>query len=137
MDEALTPIVVGVDGSPASIDALRWACGIALARSRPVDAVTIGTSIGEAGSRSREAISAAFGGDAPEYLRVVLCHGKVSDVLSERSRNAYLLIVGSQGVNGSMKESRPHCPVVTMHHTHQAAPRESDATVDDTNRREQ
>ncbi|MGO4298812.1 hypothetical protein [Leifsonia sp. RAF41] len=43
-----------------------------------------------------------------------------ADALTECSRDAYLLVVGSCGPGGHALDVHASCPVLTMHHTHAA-----------------
>jgi nucleotide-binding universal stress UspA family protein len=122
MSDHLAPIIVGVDGSPASVDALRWATGIAAAQHRPVHAVTVGRSEMDADVLSRSALESAFGDRLPPNLQVVLKTGSPSEQIGDACRDAFMLIIGSRGTDGSMTDVRPFCPVVIMHHTHPAEP---------------
>lgn len=122
MNERLAPIVVGVDRSASSIDALRWACGVAANRQRPVLAVTAEPSEAEAHAVSRHAVLHAFHGAPPRNLTVITRVAEPADALTECSRDAYLLVVGSREHGGIPLDVRVSCPVLTMHHTHAADP---------------
>lgn len=117
MNTRLAPIVVGVDGSASSVDALRWACGIAANRRRPILAVTVGATEAEARTISRHALLQAFHGAPPPNLRVATRVGEPADALTECSRDAHLLVVGSRGSGGTALGVRASCPMVIMHHT--------------------
>ena len=116
--EELTPIVVGMDGSASSVDALRWAWGVAANRRRPIIALTVGRSDGEARRLSSHALLQAFHGAPPENLTAVTRVGDAARILSESSAHAFLLVVGSRGPDGVASEIHSGCPMVTMHHTH-------------------
>lgn len=109
-------IVVGVDGSPSSLDALRWAACMAVPLNAEIDAVTSWTypaSYGMGGGAPAEwdpaedaaqiladALTAAFGDHKPAGVRAVVCQGHPAQVLSDASNGAEMLIVGSRGHGG-------------------------------------
>lgn len=136
------PVVVGVDGSPASLAALRWAVEDAGRRGCGVDAVTAwhadyGVMIGPLPAEvfaevSPQAMKAAAqkvldrsveGFDGVD-IRRVLVEGDARDVLSKASQDAALLVVGNRGhsrlveaVIGSVSAYCVHhasCPVVVV-----------------------
>jgi nucleotide-binding universal stress UspA family protein len=143
MDNTSIPakrIVVGVDGSPASIDALRWATRQAELTGCRVQAVitwqvpnqfgndfygdqldwadiaqsTLATALEEAGGGT------PFTGDA------VVFQGNPARSLVDVSHDAELLVVGSRGhggftglLLGSVSEyvvAHANCPVLVIHH---------------------
>ncbi|WP_329952690.1 universal stress protein [Streptomyces sp. BE303] len=108
-------IVVGVDGSPSSRQALRWAVEQARLTGATVEAVlcwTLPTVYGRAPvSVNREldhaaekvlaqAVGEAIGDVRPVRLRETAVLGNASEVLVERSHGADLLVVGSRGHGG-------------------------------------
>lgn len=108
-------IVVGVDGSKSSIEALRTAARIAAAMGGEIDAITsweFPASYGLAGGAIEwrpdtdatevlsEAVKEAFGDDVPAGLRRVVTEGHPAKVLIEASTDAELLVVGSRGHGG-------------------------------------
>ena len=137
-------IVAGVDGSPSSISALRWAIGQAELTGATVDAmiawrypVSAGgygwapTGMGTAFDFKEDAekilanaIGAACdpGSGVPVRARVV--EGNAAQVLLEASDGADLLVVGSRGhggfaeaLLGSVSQHcvhHAHCPVVVI-----------------------
>ena len=133
-------IVVGVDGSPHSEEALRWALGQARLTGQSVEAVTswsIPVSFGEAAgplmgidwrgdaTRTLEK-SVANVVDAPEADRVSqrAVAGHPAQVLVDAAADAALLVVGSRGrggftgmLLGSVSQhvvARAACPVVVV-----------------------
>ncbi|GAA1331570.1 universal stress protein [Saccharothrix algeriensis] len=134
-------IVVGVDGSPASRAALRWAVEEAGFRGCAVDAVlawhvdygmvigpvsaTMAASVdrGEVEAGNRSALDELLAGTGAG-VRAVLAEGDARDVLVRASRNAQMLVVGSRGagpiraaVLGSVSSycvHHAHCPVVVV-----------------------
>jgi nucleotide-binding universal stress UspA family protein len=108
-------IVVGVDGSESSINALRTAARVATVLDAEIDAVTsweFPASYGLAGGAGdwrpdtdaaqllAIALKEAFGDDVPARLRSVLTEGHPAKVLVEASRGAEMLVVGSRGHGG-------------------------------------
>jgi len=136
-------IVVGVDGSPTSTDALCWAVRQARLTGAELEAVTAWsypTSYGfpvianvdwEQGARTTldQALEAALGKDADVRRKVV--EGHAARVLTETAAGADLLVVGSRGhggftglLLGSVSEhvvTHAPCPVVVVRHTAAAA----------------
>jgi nucleotide-binding universal stress UspA family protein len=107
-------IVVGVDGSPPSILALRWAGALASVLEAEIRAVTawefqiphgrLTPAVPNPDHLARgvcsEAVSKAFGTALPPALELVIRQGPATKVLIDESRQAELLIIGSRGVGG-------------------------------------
>jgi nucleotide-binding universal stress UspA family protein len=132
--------VVGVDGSPASVAALRWAAGQAALTYAAVEAVVCwdypSTSGMEFGSmdidwagNARAALVDALDvalGDEATTVAVTVTRGHPAEVLVAAARGADLLVVGSRGhvalpggLLGSVSEhvaARASCPVVVVRH---------------------
>lgn len=111
-DPASAPIVVGVDGSAPSREALRWALQLATTAGAPVEAVAawhlppIGYGMAggpvyqpEADTRAMldQVVDEVAG--AARVLRTVT-EGGAARVLIDASRHARLLVVGSRGHGG-------------------------------------
>lgn len=139
-DEAPRAIVVGVDGSPSSVDALRWAMRQVQATNAEAHAVAAWEVPvpydydyapydnvdweGEADKTLDRALAelGEAGGSTMVTKRVV--HGHPGTVLVEESRDADLLVVGSRGhgtaagmLLGSVSQYCVHhasCPVVVV-----------------------
>ena len=109
-------IVVGVDGSPSSMKALRWAIGQAKLTGAEVEAVIawsypsgyglapfsegVADFEGDAGKILVEAL-AQVGGIAPDVMvEPVVVQGHAADVLVRAAEGADLLVVGSRGHGG-------------------------------------
>jgi nucleotide-binding universal stress UspA family protein len=117
-------VVVGVDGSASSIEALRWAATIAAIDGNGIDALTVWkpplytsgfgypalpqtwdvpelSSDGELAKKMlHDDVGEAFGSAPPPDLREVLEEGFPAHHLLEHSRGAALLVVGSRGRGG-------------------------------------
>jgi nucleotide-binding universal stress UspA family protein len=134
-------IVVGVDGSPSSEEALRWAVGQARRSGQPVDAViswSVPVDFGVGGygapvaydweglatdTLSKTVATAVDAADADRVSqRVVMGHP--ARVLLDEAEDAALLVVGSRGrggfrgmLLGSISQdvvARAACPVVVV-----------------------
>ncbi|PYI37119.1 universal stress protein UspA [Arthrobacter psychrolactophilus] len=115
-EEALkVRLVVGVDGSAASVNALREGARLAGELGGVVDAIAVwerpakhasyeAAGIGnfEEGARQvlNDALSQAFGDDVPASLSARLLQGSPAAVLTEASVGARMLVVGQRGVGG-------------------------------------
>ncbi|MCO4275942.1 universal stress protein [Pseudarthrobacter sp. HLT3-5] len=109
-------IVVGVDGSPPSILALRWAGALAPLLQADIRVVTawefeiphgrLTPAVADPDHVARgvcsEAVSKAFGSAPPSALELVIRQGPATKVLVDESRQAQLLILGSRGL-GALK----------------------------------
>ena len=135
-----SPIVVGVDGSPSSLDALRKAADLAVAFEAPLTALTawqfpitfdhtlppeIWSPEAEAASTLSTAIDAAFPEGPPAHLSRIIAAGPPAAVLIKESESASMLVLGSRGRGGftglllgsvsSACAQHAHCPVLVMH----------------------
>jgi nucleotide-binding universal stress UspA family protein len=137
-------IVVGVDGSESSIDALRWAAGQARLTGAEVEVIATWeypTSLGwapawppdwdpagEASKALKEIVDKVVGPDADIEVRQRVLEGNAALALVSAARHADLLVVGSRGhgafagmLLGSVSEhcaTHCPCPVLIIHHTH-------------------
>lgn len=142
-------IVVGVDGSPESVQALKWAAALAPALGAVIVAVTawhfetVVSSYAaaewdpeaDAVEVMTDAVSEAFGEEPPEGLRTLCLRGNPAQALIEAGRNARMIIVGSRGrggfaglLLGSVSQAcvqHASCPVLVVHRG-SAAPGTSD-----------
>jgi len=134
-------ILVGVDGSPESKDALRWAARQAELTGAPLRAAMAwhvplagygmsipGSMLGEATRDARALLDSVVDevvGPAPEIaVEKVILEGQPSPSLVKESKSAGLLVVGSRGhgafagmLLGSVSQhcvSHAHCPVVVV-----------------------
>jgi nucleotide-binding universal stress UspA family protein len=131
-------IVVGVDGSEASVTALRRAVRMANALNASIEAIatwrlpsgyTMGnfeyTPEDDAKSILVGATKSAFGAKVPQWFTTSTYEGRAEEVLIERSRDAEMLVVGSRGHGGvsgvllgsvsALVAERAHCPVLIIH----------------------
>ncbi len=135
-------IVVGVDGSPSSLDALRWAVSQAeltggslvavIAWQNPA-ATGLGwgvslvddTNYGELAAKAlAEAINQVVDPASPVRVRPVVVEGYPAQALLDAARDADLLVVGCRGhghfagaLLGSVSQRcthHAHCPVVVI-----------------------
>jgi nucleotide-binding universal stress UspA family protein len=118
---ALKPpfIVVGVDGSPGSRAALRWALVEAMARGASLEAVLVWTdpwvvdgppTLAGLGAEAREELqerlaravreAVAEVGAERVYVAERVMAGHAAEVLAQESADALLLVVGSRGLGG-------------------------------------
>jgi nucleotide-binding universal stress UspA family protein len=139
-------IVVGVDGSRPSLDALRWGARQAELTGAALVAVTAwhypmaywtsvvpeGVDFGADASQALDkAIEEAFDGKPPVPVEAVVVEGSPAPALLALSSQASLLVVGSRGhgafsgmLIGSVSEhvvSQGECPVVVVRHPHHAS----------------
>jgi len=110
-------IIVGVDGSGASVDAIKWAIRQARLTGATVEAiiawsvpVSFGVAMGAVESvdweaNSKEIIDAAVreavgDGDSDVKITLTSVQGHPADILVEASKDADLAVVGSRGHGG-------------------------------------
>jgi nucleotide-binding universal stress UspA family protein len=143
MDEArarIGRIVVGVDGSESSKNALRWAAKLAQATGDTIEAVTAWhypQAYGwptvmedwrpdvDADKVLQETLDEVFGPQRPPGLSAVVTEGNARDVLLAAGRGAEMLVVGSRGHGGftglllgsvsAACAEHARCPVVVVH----------------------
>lgn len=135
-------IVVGVDGSPLSVEALKWAARLQPMLGGPITAIaawhlpTSGAAFAQypgiewnpeqdAAAVLEAALTEAYGGQRPGGLTARTIEGRPAQVLVEASRGAAMLVVGSRGLGGFMgmllgsvsRACAEHaaCPVMVLH----------------------
>jgi nucleotide-binding universal stress UspA family protein len=140
---ATETIVVGVDGSPSSVQALEWAIGQAKLTGAAIEAVTawhIPNTYGaplpsgdDYGAIAVETLDKAIAdarnartgpGDERVVIGSFVAEGNAAEILADRARHARLLVVGNRGHNGlseallgSVSQYLVHhapCPVVVI-----------------------
>ncbi|MFI6116699.1 universal stress protein [Kitasatospora sp. NPDC051164] len=136
-------IVVGVDGSAQSREALRWAVEQARATSGVVEAVTaweypqtygwrVPVVAGElaraAGHALADSVAEVVGANRPVEIRERVQCGNAAQVILEAAQEAELLVVGNRGhggftgaLLGSVSRhcvQHAPCPVVIVRHAH-------------------
>ncbi|GAB3647389.1 universal stress protein [Glycomyces tarimensis] len=133
-------IVVGIDGSPSSIRALKWALSQAEAVGATVEAVhswQVPVNYGAvavmmpsetfaegAADMLRESVAEATGGEERVSVERLVAEGHPAAVLLDRAKEADLVVVGNRGhggfvgaILGSVSQHVIHhatCPVVVI-----------------------
>ncbi|PQZ91114.1 universal stress protein UspA [Arthrobacter sp. MYb227] len=133
-----TKIIVGVDGSPQSIEALRYAAPLSKALGHELQAFASWLPrialedytpdwAPEADARTAldAAITQAFGENVPENLTREVVMGPAAPTLIDASKDAAMLIMGTRGRGGfkglllgsvsSSLAAHAHCPVLIHH----------------------
>ncbi|MFE0350841.1 universal stress protein [Streptomyces griseoluteus] len=118
MDREVTEprVVVGVDGSPSSYAALRWAVRYAALLGGVVEAVAVwelpglygwsapavdlDLDVEEAERRMRQELVEVLGVEEADSVRRHLVHGNAADVLLRAAQGAEALVVGGRGRGG-------------------------------------
>lgn len=136
--DAKPSVVVGVDGSQSSKDALAWAAKYAEATGSQVRAITTFESeyfLGgaspnadiakQAHDNAQAAVHAVLGPNPAVPVKIEVVGGHPAQVLVEASRTADMLVVGSRGHGafvgmflGSVSTHCVHhakCPVLVLH----------------------
>lgn len=132
-------IVVGVDGSASSTDALRLAARLANALGASVEAVTVwripaGFEVSlltgwspeqDARATLDAAAQAVFGAVPPVWFHSKTKHGSAARVLMDESAGAAMLVLGSRGRGGfkglllgsvsAVCAEHADCPVLVVH----------------------
>ncbi|MEU8986656.1 universal stress protein [Streptomyces sp. NPDC048558] len=118
------PLVVGVDGSEASLEAVDWAADEAVRHAVPLHLLhaaardhEVSDVIGHALERATERVPAV-------RLSSEVLHGDAASALIDKGRNAFALVVGSRGLGdlagmllgsvGLAVAARADCPVVVV-----------------------
>jgi nucleotide-binding universal stress UspA family protein len=153
MTNARTHIAVGVDGSPASLDALRWTIGQAKMTGADIDAITAWQTPSEYGmegvgadldwadlaQQTLDTALAEVGNQDAVEIHGVVRQGHPTQVLVQASAGAELLVVGSRGrggfaglLLGSVSEhvsAHARCPVLVVRHQSASASAEPELSA--------
>ncbi|UWZ34157.1 universal stress protein [Dactylosporangium roseum] len=139
------PVIVGVDGSPAGLGAVRWAADEAVRHGKPL---RITHALGVPGPFEQpfeqvvdehdialDAATEARGWYPGLHITTSTWHGSPAHVLVEESRHASLVVVGSRrtggfrsllvGSVGLQLAARAYCPVLIVHNAERWAAPES------------
>ncbi|NEE05441.1 universal stress protein [Streptomyces sp. SID7499] len=145
--ELVPRVVVGVDGSPASHAALRWAVHHARMVGGAVEAIYVWDTpsargwsgpavdpdfdLEQARERFAQELRAVFPGEQPPRLQEHLVQGDPSEALIQASEGAELLVVGRRGIGGFARAmlgsvsqrcaQHAACPVVVVHQENDSA----------------
>ncbi|MGO4692287.1 universal stress protein [Glaciibacter sp. 2TAF33] len=141
------PILVGIDGSAASVEALHRAAELALGLDRPLEGIAVWelphamydvyypepgwSPAGDAQQVLDAAAAAVFDGQTPDWYTASTRKGKPARVLIEASAGAEMLVLGSRGHGGfvglmlgsvSMAcAAHAQCPVLIVHPSKEAS----------------
>ncbi|MER7274835.1 universal stress protein [Dactylosporangium sp. NPDC000244] len=126
------PVTVGVDGSPASFGAVRWAVDEAVRHGQPLrvtHAIAVAGALERAADEHEVALHAAVEARTWHpglHVTTSTWRGSPARVLLDQSQSASLLVVGSRGMGGfgSLRigsvglqvAAHAHCPVLVVHH---------------------
>jgi nucleotide-binding universal stress UspA family protein len=132
-------VVVGVDGSEASVTALRRGIRMANALNASVEAITTWrfispyAAVSEFGYTPEDdalsilagAAKSVFGTKIPQWFTALAVEGIADEVLIEKSKGAEMLVVGSRGHGGlagvllgsvsAQCAEHAHCSVLIIH----------------------
>ncbi|OHV36715.1 MULTISPECIES: universal stress protein [Pseudofrankia] len=132
--DEVSRIVVGIDGSEGSREALRWAMReselhgaellVLLAWQLPavgpyLPAMPLDAGVWEESARQglSEALAAVFGDKVPDGVRAEVRPGPPASVLVEAGRDADLVVVGSRGHGGFVGALLGSVSTAVVHHT--------------------
>ena len=134
-------IVVGIDGSESSLDALRSAARLAAALGCPLEAISVWVyppifeadppaqwGLEEDAQRTVDSAGGAvFGADFPAWFTATTRRGSPARVLIEESAGAEMLVLGSRGHGGfvgmllgsvsTVCVQHAKCPVLVVRHS--------------------
>jgi nucleotide-binding universal stress UspA family protein len=127
------PIVVGADGSPGSLAALRWAARRAELTGAELEAVIAwqypaffgwaptGNDVDfakVAGDVLAEALSEVFDAQLPSWVRTRVVNGPPCPVLVEAAKGSDLLVVGWRGYGGPADTLLGSVSTYCVHHVY-------------------
>ncbi|MFE2102314.1 MULTISPECIES: universal stress protein [unclassified Streptomyces] len=121
------PLVVGVDGSEASLEAVDWAADEAVRHGVPLHVLHAAGGDHEPSGVISAASARATKGAGPVRLSSEVVHEDAASALVHKGRNAFALVLGSRGL-GDLTEmllgsvslavaARADCPVVVVRGT--------------------
>ncbi len=126
------PVVVGIDGSSAAIEAARWAIDEAISRTVPLRLIHVipadnrptpsvkddrlAAQCAEAALHS--ACAAVQSGSRPVEVHTVVHRGDISLTLTEESRRAAMICVGSVGIGRTASRLLGSAAVALAKHAH-------------------
>ena len=121
-------IVVGVDGTTASVGALRQGAQFAESMHLPLLAICATGGVIPSTSDATEVLTAAsqqvFGSTPPRWFRSSVRDGSPAVVLGRASEHARMLVIGHSGPRATSRESvgsaialEAVCPIVVFHAT--------------------
>jgi nucleotide-binding universal stress UspA family protein len=108
-------IVVGVDGSPESEAALRWAKHLATTEDADVEVVSAWSyPVGDGWSAlpvdlslekemeriALDTVRTVYGAESPEHVHVTTVEGHPAKAILDRGEGAHTIVVGSRGLGG-------------------------------------
>jgi nucleotide-binding universal stress UspA family protein len=105
LDPAGDFLVVGMDGSPPSLDAFRWACGEAARRTLPLRVVVVSPSEPALDAVTRT-VAARLRTHPPVAITLLTRAGDPGAVLIEESSGSEALILGQHG-SGTIRRRLP------------------------------
>jgi nucleotide-binding universal stress UspA family protein len=133
-------IVVGIDGSPNSELALRWAARLAPSLGARIEAVaawqipavygwalvdTLKVNLADTEQLATEIVDRVFGVDHPSGFELIVREGHPASILIKASETALMIIVGSRGRGGVVDMlvgsvsanvmEHAGCPVIVVH----------------------
>jgi nucleotide-binding universal stress UspA family protein len=133
-------IVVGVDGSPESELALRWAARLAPSLGARIEVIaawqipaaygwalveTLKVDVADIEKLATQTIDAVFGSERPNGLSLIVREGHPATILIKASQTALMTIVGSRGRGGFVDMlvgsvsaavmEHATCPVLVVH----------------------
>jgi nucleotide-binding universal stress UspA family protein len=136
---ASQPVIVGVDGSPASGSALRWAANEAAQHHVPLHivnsfadqrgyAATVAAAAFDRGpmqdaarkvlARAKADVAAHFTGGEPSEVKTILSDDPAEPTLIDLSRNARMLVVGSRGMGAFKRGLLGSVSTAVARHAH-------------------
>jgi nucleotide-binding universal stress UspA family protein len=153
-------VLVCVDGSAASDAAVAWGAREATMRQLPVtlfhavQPVVVGWPVGQLYAdvpewqeengrhvidQARKTLTAGLGGHEPPEIRTEMVYSSVVPALMEASKDAWMVVAGSQGMGtlgrlllGSVTAALvhyAHCPVAVIHYGEDAAQDSTDSSA--------